>query len=298
MSKSLTHIDLGRRRLWAVLTYVGTLAVAGSYCLLFLGVPPASWRRYLPEAVSSTRANLSGLIRTAYVDIGVPSWGGWELRECTYLILFGGIAPWLVLVLCRRGWPGDLGFRRPNRLAWRAIVVGVLIALPGLVWLALTPTLPRFYLPHLRRAGAVAFSLYYLCSMLSEHFVIHGLLLAVFRRGFRWPAPPVDVEAKNRLRDVGVMRWLGLAQPTGEAGGVDRITRWLGLPDGCLGALVGSTAVFSLVHLGKDPLELLLSVPGGMALAYLAYRTNSWLTPFVLHLATAGIVCLLMVWTD
>jgi hypothetical protein len=73
-----------------------------------------------------------------------------------------------------------------------------------------------------------------------------------------------------------------------------RITGWLGLPGGCVPAIVASAVLFSLVHVGKDARELLLSLPGGVALGYLAYRTNTWLTPFVLHLATAGTACLMM----
>ncbi len=295
MSASSTTNHIHRRRVRAVLVYGATLIASGTYCLLLLGVPPASWRGYLPEAAYSMRLPVYAFIRSAYDAIGVHSWGGWELRECTYLLLIGGLIPWLLLALFRRGRPNDLGFRRPNRLAGRLIAVGFLVALPFLIWLALTPALHQFYLSHLRRVGGVAFSLYYLCNMLSEHFVMHGLLLAVFRRSLRWPPPPEHVAVDTVLRRARLLQWLGLRRPTGDARGVVWIVRWIGLPSGCMGAMVGSTIMFSLVHVGKDPRELLLSVPGGMALAYLAYRTNSWLTPFVLHLATAGTACVIMV---
>jgi membrane protease YdiL (CAAX protease family) len=72
---------------------------------------------------------------------------------------------------------------------------------------------------------------------------------------------------------------------------VRRVTSWIGLQSGCVPAVLASAALFALVHVGKDWRELLLSVPGGIVLAYMAYRTNTWLVPFVLHLATAGTAC-------
>ncbi len=298
MSETSTNIHPRRHRLWGVGRFTVTLAVSGTYCLLLLGAPPASWKAYLPEAAYSTRVHLHELLRTAYDVVGVHSWGGWELRAGTYLMLVGAAVPWLVLTLFRRGRPYDLGLRRPNRLGLRLIAVGYLVALPLLVWLAMKPALHHFYLPHLHRVGAMAFALYFLCNMLSEHFIIHGLLLAVYRRGFRWPPPPELVVGEDGRRLVRVLQWLGLSQPTGDARGGAGIARWVGLPSGCVPGIAGSTMIFGLLHVGKDPRELLLSIPGGLALAFLAYRTNSWLTPFLLHLATAGTACLLMMWTD
>ena len=55
-----------------------------------------------------------------------------------------------------------------------------------------------------------------------------------------------------------------------------------------------SALLFAAVHLGKDPRELILSLPGGIALGYISYRTNTWLIPFLLHASTAGMACALM----
>jgi membrane protease YdiL (CAAX protease family) len=66
-----------------------------------------------------------------------------------------------------------------------------------------------------------------------------------------------------------------------------RIARWLGLPEGCLWAMTLQALLFGLVHFGKAPAELLMSFPGGLALAYVAYRCNSFLVPMLLHAATA-----------
>jgi membrane protease YdiL (CAAX protease family) len=73
-----------------------------------------------------------------------------------------------------------------------------------------------------------------------------------------------------------------------------RFNRWIGLPSGCVPAILTSAMLFSLVHVGKDPRELMLSLPGGLALAYISYRTDSWLTVLVLHLATAGTACAML----
>ena len=43
-----------------------------------------------------------------------------------------------------------------------------------------------------------------------------------------------------------------------------------------------------MVHLGKDWREAVLSLPGGIAVAYVAYRGDSWGIPFLLHALTAG----------
>jgi hypothetical protein len=126
----------------------------------------------------------------------------------------------------------------------------------------------------------------YLTVLLAEHFLFHGVLLALLRPGRRWPdAPPVaPVEGKRGLR---VLRRIGLAQPPEGRSGLSRIARWLGLADGCLWALTLQSVLFGLVHLGKAPAELLMSFPGGLALAYVAYRCNSFLVPMLLHAATA-----------
>ena len=67
---------------------------------------------------------------------------------------------------------------------------------------------------------------------------------------------------------------------------MQRITRWLGIPDGCLGAMLLSGVLFGLIHWGKAGREFLLAFPGGVFLAGLAYRCNSWHAPYLLHAGT------------
>jgi membrane protease YdiL (CAAX protease family) len=66
------------------------------------------------------------------------------------------------------------------------------------------------------------------------------------------------------------------------------------LQDHCILPILVSGLLFAAVHLGKDPRELALSLPGGIALGYVSYRTNTWLIPFLLHALNAGTACALM----
>jgi membrane protease YdiL (CAAX protease family) len=119
----------------------------------------------------------------------------------------------------------------------------------------------------------------------TEHFMFHGLFLALLRPGRRWPVvpepAPVEGPAWHRA-----LRWSGLAQPAHGNTRLQRSMRWLGVPEGCLGAMVLQAVLFGVGHVGKAPAELILSFPGGLGLAYVAYRCNSFLVPMILHLAT------------
>lgn len=217
-----------------------------------------------------------------------------EIPATVYLVFITGVVPWAALALSGRGRPYDLGIRRPNRYGWRITLVGYLISVPFLIWMVRGQGFATPYLRELGRAGPTGFTLYYFVNMLGEHFFFHGALLAVFRAGQRWPPPaPVAVDATNTL--ARALQWIGLVQPTRGTKGARRVIRWTGLPDGCLPAIAASAMLFGLIHVGKDPRELVLSIPGGVALGYMAYRTDTWLTPFVLHLATAGTACLIIV---
>ncbi len=259
---------------------------ASIYCLIFLVRPSASWPLTLRRVMSGSSGWVRGCINSSFGFAGFEQVSP-EVSFGVYLVVIAGLVPWLTLAVLRRGRPYDLGCRRPNRIAWRVTLVGYLIALPLMVWMARGAGFASHYLPHLDRAGLGPYLLFYLANLVSEHFLFHGVMLSVFRTQWRWPAsPPIAANATGRLNRS--LQWLGLAQPVSGQRLRHRVTQWAGLPDGCGVAIIASGLLFGLVHAGKDPRELLLSVPGGIVSAYLAYRTNSWLTPFVLHLATAG----------
>jgi hypothetical protein len=219
-----------------------------------------------------------------------------QARDGGFFVVTALVLPWLVMTLIRRGRPADLGWRRPNRFAWRTVGIAVLVSLPFSLWMVRSPAFAPYYRSQLQ-AGAAAFLIYYFVVMFGEHFLFHGVMLAAFRADGRWPVPPpVACSGEGGVRRA--LRWVGLAQPTGGAVGGRRVTRWLGLRDHCGAAILLSALLFGLMHLGKDPREALLSFPGGVFLAYLAYRCDSWLAPFILHLLTAGAACLMMVCAD
>ncbi len=210
-----------------------------------------------------------------------------EARNGLFLFLAAGAIPWLVMLVSGRGRPAELGLRLPNRYGWRILGLGYLIALPFLWWMIGAPDFAARYLDRYERAGAAAFTGYYLINMATEHFLIQGVVLAACRSGRRWPlAIPVEPAKARGYRSV--LQWLGMAQTVDASPAGSRATRWLGLPNGCAAAIVTSGVLFALVHFGKHPRELVLALPGGLAQAYIAYRTNTWLVPLVLHLATAA----------
>jgi len=265
------------------------------YVFAFFVVLPNEWRGGWLELISEARAWLNGFSARLWVQVGVAS-PGWMLRHGTYCVLSGIVVPWILLTLVGRGRPGDIGLRRPNAIAWRMLAIGVIGSMPLLFWMVRSASFAEYYRPHLRQ-GAAAFLTYYAVNMMSEHFLFHGVMLAALRRGTGWPSPAKvsDEPARGWVRPL---RWIGLAQPTTDERGTRRITAWLGLPAGCVCAVIVSGLLFGAAHIGKDGREFLLSFPGGMASAYIAYRTNSALVPFLLHAATAGAACLMMVLLD
>ncbi len=297
-------------------------ALTAVYCILLLVRRSPDWPGWLvrvsQDASGLAHAVARGTLSLAGIESASPL-----VRYAVYLAWTAGIVPLVVsLVLCR-GRLERVGFRRPNRLAGRILLVGYGISLPFLLWMASSPSMAKGYLDQWRQ-GAEAFLVFYFVNMLVEHFFLHGAVLAWFRSGFRWP-DPVPCRVDSDRAGVRVLQWMGMAQtvqpeesttrspessgevnvPSGTGAGGDaeragcttfpaRVGRWLGLPGGCLFPIGASALLFAGVHLGKDPHELVLSLPGGAALAYIAYRTNTWLVPFALHVLTAGTTFVLM----
>ncbi|MBN1341288.1 MAG: CPBP family intramembrane metalloprotease [Phycisphaerae bacterium] len=203
------------------------------------------------------------------------------------------IIPWIFMTLIGRGRPRDLGIRLPNRVGWRLTLAAYLLSLPLLAAMAASPDTRAYYQ---REVFALPFWTVfgpYLAVLIAEHFFFHGVLLALLRPTRRWPVVPTPAPLEGSLAKKA-LRWIGLAQPTEAARGTDRIARWIGLPDACLLAMLLQSILFGLVHIGKSNVELAMSFPGGLALAYVAYRCNSWLVPMFLHAAT-GITVLALI---
>jgi hypothetical protein len=183
--------------------------------------------------------------------------------------------------------PKDMGLGRPNVLGARFIWVAVLLSAPlGLWLLADQPAAIAEVWDDFRYKG--------LCggiAMIPEHFLICGIMVALLlperRLPLGVPLAPVEGTASKRL-----LRWLGLAQEVPVGGGVPWLA-WWGLSPAAFAAIVGSGFLFLVVHIGEPGLEVLLSFPGGTAVAYMTLRCRSiWpglLAHFALNLIPLGI---------
>ena len=282
---------------WSV---VAAMIVVAAYCTLMVCLNHSWYPDSLHDVIATTRRYVYGAIHRGLALVGIAKPGS-HVRFSTYLLLIVGFVPWLSMAILRRGRPADIGLRMPNRYAWRILLVAYLAVLPLLVWMSAGPGFADTYLAGYKR-GRSAFLSSYFVNMLVEHLFFHGIMLAAFRASGRWPNAP-RVGLRNGGAWSRALQLVGLAQSAHHecpaANGLPaRITRWLGIADGCGAAIIGSGVLFYWIHVGKNPREALLSLPGGIASAWLAYRTNSALTPLILHLATAGTACAIMVLRD
>lgn len=273
-----------------------TLYLSVAACTLYtfvLLVRPDVW---CPESIlnwwQTPRLLVTRCIGMVLAKIGSTS-PSVEARYALYYFVTAGLVPWGVLALLGRARATSLGLRWPNRFGARVLLVGTVVSAPCLWWMIDQSGVAEAYVAGLDRIGYVPALTVYLTVLCAEHFFFHGTVLAVCRVGFRWPgAPPLEHDASTRRRRV--LQWFGMAQPTRGASGLQKMTRWLGLADGCTSAIICSGVLFASVHLGKNPRELLLSLPGGLASAYLAYRTNSLLVPAALHFAVGAVATVLV----
>ncbi len=275
----------------SVRAHHASILLASVYTIFAFTLPPPWVPLDLAETWRWPRDAVLDLIRQASVALGTPDLKALVLVSIYYAIV-GLILPWIVMAIMGRGRFYDLGLRAPNRLGWRLVILAWVLAAPLVIWMAGSPTFGPYYRNQLH-SGSFVFLTCYASIIISEHFFFHGVLLAIFRHGKRWPAAPVHVRAGNRPH-LTLLRFFGLAQPVGQSKGIGRFSRWLGLRAGCLLPIVLSGVLFWMAHLTKDPRELMLSLPGGIALAFLAYRSNSALVPFLTHAGTAGLAYFLI----
>jgi hypothetical protein len=172
----------------------------------------------------------------------------------------------------------ELGLGFPNRLGVRWACIAVLVAIPFGV--LLRHSAPASWSPQFDRRYAVE-----LLAMIPEHFLIAGVVVAALlparRLALPAPAPLVDGPPRQRL-----IRWLGFGWPS-RARGAGHIWAWFGIAEHGWPGLFSisvSAALFATVHVGKgNPLELALSFPGGLILAYATLRTGSIWPMIVAH---------------
>ncbi|MCH7591441.1 MAG: CPBP family intramembrane metalloprotease [Planctomycetes bacterium] len=266
------------------------------YVVWLLVLPPSWLGSAMRSLWHAPQSWVRGLLRRGLVEIGFEEPTRF-LQSQAYYIVLALVVPYVVCVLLRRGRPADTGWRKPNRYLFRIVGCSYLFAIPFLFWMVQSPSFTAYYHRYLT-AGYTTLITYYVVILFCEHFFFEGVMLAAFRAEGRWPAPvgpafqPVKIPARReKVRPTSsgrrrVAQWFGVACPTGSARGVQRVTRWLGVPDGCVGAILLSGVLFGLIHWGKAGREFLLAFPGGIFLSVLAYRCNSWHAPYLLHAGT------------
>lgn len=283
------------RRRFATASVVLAAVLVTVYVGALLVQPLPTWPAWFREPWSRPRRSLmdgiAGVLRYATGDRQ-----SFDLRVALYFVLTAGVVPWVLMAAGGRWRPGDLGIRRPNRYGWRLLSAGYVVALPFQVWMARGARFADPYLAQLQRDGALAFATFFLVSMAVEHFLIQGVVLAACRPDRRWTSAR-DEGASGGPALGRVFRWMGLAQRAEGRGAAERLAAFLGLIPSSLPAVLVSGLMFGLVHLGKHPRELLLSLPGGLGVAWMACRSDTWLIPFGLHLATAATTLGLMLWS-
>lgn len=212
--------------------------------------------------------------------------GRWEDKSYWRWLLMQCLIALVPLLLCMafRRKPRDLGLGRFNVLGWRLIAVSVLLSIPFGFWMIYDE--PEL-LPQSSRE--VFLFLGRLVGVVPEHVLICGLFVALMLPGRRLP-DRVPVAAVQGTWQQRALRWLGLAQPV--SGG--RVLPWFGLTGASLVAVTASGVIFWLAHVGKTSiLEVSLSLPGGVAVAYVTLRTQSvWpaiIAHFTMNLIPGGI---------
>lgn len=279
-----------KQRQWK---HIAGVLFAVLYTGWFLVFPSREWPQTVRSVMLWPRPIVNQSVQQALHTVGVDTVTR-EWRHGAYFFLIMAVVPVVLLAVLGRWRPADFGFRLPNRIAWRVLIFSYIFSLPFNWWMVHSPGFSDPYLSRLDRAGVTAFLAYFLFVFFAEHLYCQGVVLAWCRSDWRWPRPPgLAADCPGGLGRA--LQWLGWRQPVGDAKGIRAMTRWIGLPDGCLTAVIVGGLLFGAVHLGKDPRELLLSIPGGTALAYIAFRTNSWTVPFALHATNAATSLLMMI---
>jgi len=171
----------------------------------------------------------------------------------------------IIIILIRGRKLTDFGLGMLNRLGIRLTSIAILVSIPFGLWIQLASPYPH------RLTTMYVLSLF---NKIPEHFLILGILTALMLPHRRLPNPaymaPIEGSTGRKI-----LRWLGVAQPM-TIDSDNRTLAWFGLNWTSLFAIVVSGLVFYMLHLGRaNPVEVALSLPGGMLVAYITFRTHS-----------------------
>jgi len=172
--------------------------------------------------------------------------------------------PIIILILRGRKLT-DFGIGMLNRLGIRLTSIAILVSIPFGLWIQLASPYPH------RLTTMYVLSLF---NKIPEHFLILGILTALMLPHRRLPNPaymaPIEGSTGQKI-----LRWLGIAQPI-TIDSDNRILAWFSLNWTSLFAITVSGLVFFIIHLGRaNPVEVGLSLPGGILVAYITFRTHS-----------------------
>lgn len=159
----------------------------------------------------------------------------------------------------------DFGIGMLNKLGIRLTSIAIAFSIPFGLWIMTASPYPH------KLTWMYILSLF---NKVPEHFLICGILTALMLPLRRLPNPvylaPVEGPAGQKM-----LRWLGLAQPMTRDSD-NRILAWFGLNWTSLFAIIASGLAFFMIHIGRaNPVEVALSLPGGITISYITFRTHS-----------------------
>lgn len=189
-----------------------------------------------------------------------------RLEILWYILCFVSslVIPIIFLVLIRRKLT-DFGIGMLNKLGIRLTGIAIIVSIPFGLWIQIASPYPH------RLTTMYVLSLF---NKIPEHFLILGILVALMlpHRRLPYPAFLAQIEGSTGRK---ILRWLGIAQPV-TSDSDNPILAWFGLNWTSLFAISVSGLVFFMIHLGRaNPVEVALSLPGGILVSYITFRTHS-----------------------
>lgn len=219
--------------------------------------PPYNQWTFLYEIVIG-----SWWINNFFLDL--PVYSRQEILWYIVCFISSMVIPIIVILLKRRKLT-DFGLGMLNRLGIRLTAIAIMVSIPFGLWIQIASPYPHIL------------STMYILSLFNkvpEHFLILGILTALMLPHRRLPNPAylAPIEGSTRQK---ILRWLGIAQPM-TIDSDNRTFSWFGLNWTSLFAITASGLVFYMLHLGREnSVEVALSLPGGMLVSYITFRTHS-----------------------
>lgn len=258
------HIDITRNtspRKWAVSIII--LISITVYVAIFW----ARLAKLLPPPYNQWTFIYEPLIGPWWISnvfLDLPPYTRMEILWYILCFISSMVIPIIIIKLRGRKLT-DFGLGMLNKLGLRLTGIAILVSIPFGLWIQIAS-------PYEHRLTVMyALSLF---NKVPEHFLILGILTALMLPNRRLPNPaflaPIEGSTGKKI-----LRWLGIAQPI-TIDSDNRHLAWFGLNWTSLFSIVVSGLVFYMLHLGRaNPVEVALSLPGGILVAYITFRTHS-----------------------